>query len=504
MSNNIDSNSFLPFLTPPKLPTDENPDDLSKTTQGAIARDSQGNTISGTGKQNKKSGTEGEADIETALEQLAGARSQSAQLLGTDQVTNSVNATTQFNEKFTLGSAFGSQDLSNLQSDTPDLPAAQGNYNIGNVAKEVASNPWLSNSFMTTLTANLMEVARMKMSQQSLMGNIVAKLYNVIGDLGRALGDLAMQKAEKEAEMHMWQATVAFISFGVTLAAGALSIGGSIASNVAGGIKSSAATKDPITSPASAGGAPIGGPASGAASGIGGRTAPSTAANPSAPPSPNSIGAARQPGVTAGQQRAPIGRTGGNTLDSSLKNPADSALKGSVEGAPKSRVQANQVSAAQPDAPKSAAQSKGAFSRTQASGESGAPNTPWEAVKPRRWQSAKPTQDAAPTPGTPTTRKAEHIITGAEIATHLGTTFTHGSSQLGNAGDNLVQMVFKPQIGEIERAEKRAETAKQIAQQALQSAADDLKSAGQDFDSIMQALQKIQDENSRAHSLGRG
>ncbi|MGK5594185.1 MAG: hypothetical protein ACSNEK_02375 [Parachlamydiaceae bacterium] len=491
--NNIDSsnsNNFLPFLTPPKLPDDQTTDDLAQT-QGT----------------RKQSGVSGEAGIETALEQLAGARSQSAQVLGKDQLTNSVNATTQFNEKFNLGNAFSSQDISNLQSDSPTLPAAQGNFNINTVAKEVSGNPWLSNSFMTTLTANLMEVARMKMSQQSLMGGIVAKLYNVIGDLGRALGDLAMQKAEKEAEMHMWQATVAFISFGITLAAGALSIGGSIASNVAGGVKGSAANKTPTDASTAAGGSPIGAK-SNIAGGIGGRTTPSPTANPptaaktttttstSTTASTTGIGGHR--GVSA--SKPTIGSA--NQRSSPFRSD-NSALQGSTEGVPRSRVQANQASAAQPDAPKSTVPSKGSFSRNQASGESGAPNQSW--VKGTKWKSAKPTDGAQPTEtATPINRKADHVMTGAEIATHLGTTFTHGSSQLGNAADNLVQMVFKPQIGAIERDEKRTETAKQIAQQALQSAMDDMKSAGQDFDGVMQALQKIQDENSRAHSLGRG
>ncbi|KAF3362294.1 hypothetical protein PHSC3_001123 [Chlamydiales bacterium STE3] len=540
---NVDNNSFLPFLTPPKPPEAEsNLEGLSKTTQGAIRRDSQGNTLSDGGKSTQKSAAS-ESDLEAALlEELAGAIptkiSGQAQVFTKDQIS-SVDSSVQFNDKFTLSKAFSSQDLSKLQSDSPDLPPAK-DFNTGNVAKELAGNPWLNNSFMTALTANLMEVVRIKMSQQSMEGHITVQLFNVISDLGTALGDLAMAKAEKEAEMHMFQAMAAFMSFGITLAAGALSIGGLIASSVGSGMKGAAANKDAATAATSAGGRPMGGPASGTttpssmgntgatnsatstASTAAGRATPNAAA-PSAPNPRAGIGGHRTPGVEAGSHRSSLGRTG-------------STLSGAPEGSQVSGVRTNQASAAQPGAPQSAAPARGQFgSRSQVSGESGAPQQSrttsggeiikdnkvsstvsgegqaWSRGNVRQWKKGtvgKGDAGGGSVEGTPATpaeiRRAQNVITGGDIAASLGHTFTQASPQLGNIADNLIQMMFKPEIGEIERETQIRQMQKQIAQQAMESASKDFGEAGQALDQALQALQKIQDENSRAHTLGRG
>ncbi|KAF3362614.1 hypothetical protein PHSC3_000853 [Chlamydiales bacterium STE3] len=393
-----------------------------------------------------------------------------SQVLSKDQILQ-IDSSVQFNEKYNLSKAFSSHDLSTLQSDVPNLPMP-GDVSTNNVAKELTGNPWLNNSFMTTLTANIMEIVRIKMSQRSQEGHINVQLMNVLGDLGHALGDLALDKAEKEAQMHMFQAIGSFISLGVTLAGGAASVGSAVASRMSASKRLDAAQLDPAKAAAAAGGKRVG-----SANPDPANTQPSN----TSPQQVNGIGSHRDKTIKAGNHRLGISRNAkaNSGLEESLTSPSGSQWNGS----------------------KASVQSDGTVGgRSQVSSGRGGPQK----------SKAPTTGDAGGmnVKGSPTYEKlikrADNLDAGAAIAKAVGDTTIQASNQIGNIIDNLIQMAFKPEIGEIERETQIRQAQKQIAHQAMESASKDFSDAGQALDQALQALQKVQDENSRAHTLGRG
>lgn len=518
--------------------------------------DSSGSGGGSSGGQSDQRGDEGVFSFQEQLEALVGkgkvgqgrnvahiSADGQAQVLSRDEIVQ-IDSNVQFKDKYNLAEAFSAKDLAALNPDFPDLPAIK-NYITDTVTKEITGNPWLNTAFMTTLTANLLEVVRIKMEQQVIEGQVTVELLNVIGDLGLALGDLAMKKAELEAEMHRFQALAAFLSFGVTLAAGALSIAGTVGSAAAGGVKSMSSSKNAATSGAAAGGSPTGGPSGAPGTGTSAFSSRTSSTSPSTTTSATSqtsnmgsrgagSGAAGPPSknITAdGQMKTPIGGQRSRNADTrvnigSKNQRAPEPATPWQSAAPKTSV--NQ----------SASTSQTA-SHNQTSGVAGAPQkasttSTGETIKDGNISSrvsaeAKSTTSAESRGGwvrgqkakygkagdggglddggVPTDKaslKAHYIEKGGDIAGHLGQTFLQGSNQLANAADNLVQMAFKPLIGAVERETQIMQSQKQIAQQALESASNDFKEAGQSLDAALQALQKVQDETTRAHTLSRG
>lgn len=540
--------------------------------QGSGEHDSSGGGGGSSGGQSDHRDDEGVFSFQEQLEALVGKVGQGrnvahissdgqTQVLSRDEILQ-IDSNVQFKDKYNLAEAFSAKDLASLNPDFPDIPAIR-NFVLDAVTKEITANPWLNTAFMTTLAENLLAVVRIKMEQQLIEGKVTVQLLNVIADLGLALGDLAMKKANLEAEMHRFQALAAFLSFGVTLAAGALSIAGTIGSAAAGGVKSMSASKNAATSGAAAGGSPTGGP-TGTGSGTssfasktsstspststtstassftgGSRGAGSTTASggttasgsTSATGSTTASGSAKASGITEGQMKTPIGAQRGRNAETRVnigsknqRNPEpatpwqSAAPKTSVNQSPSTSQtgSANQTSGVAGAPQKASTTSTGETIKdgNVSSRVSAEAKSTTSAESRAGWKSGLKTKygkagdggglEATGTPGDKAALKAHYIEKGGDIAGHLGQTLLQGSSQLANAADNLVQMAFKPLIGAVERETQIMQAQKQIAQQALESASNDFKEAGQSIDAALQALQKVQDETTRAHTLSRG
>lgn len=456
-----------------------------------------------------------------------------AQVLSSDQLLQ-IDSSVKFNEKYNLGNAFNANDLAALKADYPNLPGIK-DFNVTEVIKELKGNAWFNTSYMTAITSNLMEVVRIKMSMQMVEGSIAVALLQVIADLGLALGNLALEKAELEAEMHKFQALAAFLSFGVTVAAGALSIAGLMASTAGGAMKTNAAVKDPGTASAAAGSKPLGGPSGGWTAGKSPASSASTSSSASASggssftASSRSAGSGRADGSLGGSGKIADSKIGMqrdrnadvrvNVGSRQQRAPADSGTPTSAawqKGTPKSTIDSNMQSGATSQKSASTATGETIKDGSISSKVSGEAKATTSAEGRTGWLNSKAglkskKTDAEGLEGPPLTKaearaikRAEYTEKGGEIVGSLGQTLTYGSSSLGSAADNLVQWAFLPLIGEKERQIQILQSAKQIAQQALESAMNDMKNAASDIDALLQALMKIQDETSRAHSMNRG
>lgn len=452
MDGSIDN--FQPMLTPPQTGT--NKEESAEMLENLVS-----------GKNVTSTSVEGQA-----------------QVLSRDEIVQ-IKSKTQFSDKYNLGAAFSSSDLSQLAADVPSLPNVKNiGGGAGEIIKEIMGNEWLSSSFLTTLTANILEVVKIKMQQRQQEGDNTVELMKQIGDLGKAVGDLALKKAELEAQMHMFQAMAAIASFCITVAAGALTIAGTAATTISSGVKTNAATKDPAAANASASSKPIG------ATNVATPAKTSTPAQTTPTPAPNATPTNTPQNVQMGTHKTTAQPQAQPQAAAAGQPQAQQGVQGGV-------AQQRWVKGEGPNA--------GTGSTNQASGGAGAPaESSLNKMGPKSKDSEGVNAQGHPTADPKAIKKAENWEAGAEFARNFGQTFLQASPQLGNAADNFVQMAFKPQIGEVERESQIRQTQKQIAQQSLESASKDFSEAGQAIDSALQALQKVQDETSRAHSLSRG
>lgn len=440
----------------------------------------------------------------------------------------------------TLNANYTSNDWSKFTSDFPNL-VPNKDIDTGSVAKETAGNPWLNTSFMTTITANLMAVARMKGEQQGIEGMMGAKLMNVLWDLGVSLGALAMQKAELEAQMHMWEAVAGFIGLAVSVGIAAMGVAGIAATKMA---ESKMSTASEMENPKDSnivgtGGKPKGGVEEGSFYSSSSKTKTNTAPKLDDAPEPSVGKGAEKPVMgkerVAQQHARETGlgshRTGKNVDQEKGADPTDTEFdeglttsqeKEFSSGKPVSDTEAESGQQAKSSltrsgsteqesageaAPRSKTTEDGSFIvdgevsiQKSGQGKTGWKSTKWKSGKIDRREGGSNLGDQAKVDTKTQTDKAASWATKGEMLSNLSMSLGQVGGQIGSIADNLVQMVFKPLIGEVEQEMEIQRAAQTITKQMLDSITSDFRDCGQAVDQALQALQKIQDETSRAHN----
>lgn len=130
----------------------------------------------------------------------------------------STNDTTGASVVSTLKTPSGKVDPKNPQNpDTPILPGP-GSFDIGRVAHELKSNPWLASSFLTRLTTNLMLIVKIQKQIKQVEAQFAIQQINMTWELAVEMGNLIKEKAQKEANMHFLLAGLAFASLAIGVA----------------------------------------------------------------------------------------------------------------------------------------------------------------------------------------------------------------------------------------------------------------------------------------------
>lgn len=432
-----------------------------------------------------------------------------------------------------------------LMSDFPHL-AASKDFDMYKVLNDTGGNQWLNSSFMTTITANLLAVAKMKQDQQGIEGMMAAQLMNVFWDLGVALGDLALKKAELEAEMHMWEGIAGFIGLGITVGIAAMGVAGLAAGHVATakmGKAGKGADVEGDSGFVGAGGGAKGGTEKGSfgskglADGESGTTTRSRRNSADEgevkttqhkdSEQKNMIGKAREDAgkdVEIGSNRSKADKESDADIAADEAGEQFSLSKDREKEAEAPVVNTNskanlegsseQKSAGQ-GGPTSDQTETGAFiaddgtQKLTFSGEGKTEGwrngTYWKdgKIKSREGSSGGLSGEE---PGVPKSEvsRAEKVKMASEYMSSLSISLGQVGGQVGQIADNFVQMVFKPLIGEVERETQITQAAQNITKQMLDAIFQDIGTAGQSLDAALQALQKIQDETSRAQTYGRG
>lgn len=437
-----------------------------------------------------------------------------------DMITTASGPEAQFSAKFnTLSDAYKATDWDSFSSEYPNL-AKYGNFDLKAVTSDMDGNPFIDSSFITSITENLMEVGNMNKGAQYIQGMLAATLMKVAWDLGVSLGQLAIDKANLEAEMHMFQAMVAFVGLGISVGATAFSLGGMAAKKLAstklkdnavvdkdgaeaGGSKLKTADTGTDNVSSFKEGPKIGGSREGASSAKG-------TGHQEGQWQKGEINEPQKP--TAGSHREVDAEVSANERTGKEFKKADQKKEDIENTEQKQTLEKEEVESTKW---KKTMPQEGQEGQSKA--ETGASTrSDAEAFLAKKGSKAKgldkPEEgagggaDAKGTPSEKLKEKWERIETGAGFMESMGNLFTQsgGAQQLTSAMDNIVQMIFKPQIGQVDAATERTRAQQNATKQTLDSVTQAFNESGKGVDKAYEALEKIQDANKQTFEIRRG
>lgn len=458
----------------------------------------------------------GEVEADSSVSSVQGSNTAAIK----DMISSASGVDSKYAAKFnTLSEIYNATDWNSFANDFPNL-AKYGNFDFKTITKDMAGNPCLDTSFITSITEDLMQVGNMNKGAQYIQGMLAASLMKVYWDLGQALGQLAMDKANLEAQMHMFEAMVSLVTFGINAGFTAFSLGGMGLKKFAGmkaegetgtdesGVKAGGAKMEAeesagkVSSFREEGGPKIGGSREGTGTGKGEGTewTKGTIEGKDAKPKPSAhreteakINAKETEKETQAQKTEEKEKIKGDEEEENIsKEEQDAATwkKGQMTQGQEGQKQAETGASTKSDAD-AILEGKGTKAKPADEPEAGpaggeeAGTGAVEAKKKARWAG---------------------VATGAEFMEGIGNMFTTGggAGQLSSAGDNFVQMVFKPLIGEVEQQTEIDRAAQTVTKQSMDSVMQSFSDSGKGVDSAYDTLKKIQDAEEETFKLRRG
>lgn len=457
----------------------------------------------------------------------------------TDSIGNATGQIVYAGKYTTANSALNAGNLNQLQSELPVL-SPTGDFQIAIIRQEAQGNPCLNSIFIVTITANLMEVVKQKKNEHFMSGMLTAKMMTMTYDYGVALGDLAMEKAELEAEQHIAQMWVAIAGFGMAVLGTGMTIGAMGAKTAAEGVVlKNSLSKDSV----GAGGktttsfkeSGVGStqtfkqgqvPSSSSASA---KETGATSTKGDGAESKITIGSSREKSSTATAEKAATSKAEQKTTDKEKEVETEQVKDAEVKQTEATKVEARKSSIEIGKSRDKSAADKEAAKTPETSKEKNAENAGVTTTSDGAKLSKSSTKsgaekineqesnaEAGPAAGqnvegtlTPkeqaTLTRAEKIIQGASYAEELGKMLTlgGGASQLASAADHLVQAIYATQIGAKEREMEIVRALQKVLGIYGDSLRDQNSAASDAIKSALDLLMKIQDENARTFSMNR-
>lgn len=488
------------------------------SSSGGSSSDS-GGSFSGGG---QGSGKEGHEETQTLLNKSHGTSNVIDGVLINSAVgTQKVTVTSDVLSKAVKMNALYATNFSH----TPGAPVLgrPANFDPSAVLSELQGNPWFSSSFLVTITMNMTALIFIQSKIQEAEMKLTALLMNQTMTQAHMTGDLIVAAAEKEAQMYMAMAIASIVSLAVgVVGAGMSGLGKFKAAKAKSNMKE---LKQ------------------------GGDIKPKeTHVDGKLTSSEGGVAKSHEAKKLEKQEKAQEQRAEDNAQvnaddrlhlqvekDGTIKGGKDvgegEMIKNPLYKGPSSRqgkTLSNEKSdgvATNKDAGVDVSNQK-LVDKNKARGEEQADlneKATREAETPKTWKEklqdkvdkarGKDKADAADAaetkPGkydhlTPEQKTAkmkdlqkEHRQ--AEAMGDFGTFLVQTNQSLNGIFTNFIQMVFKPEIAELERARTLSEARSKIISSALDYATQAFNTAGQIIDSAIQELQKIQDETSRAN-----
>lgn len=407
-------------------------------------------------------------------------------------------------------------DSAHWESDTPQLAAA-GSYDTSTVQGELKGNAWLSSSFMTTLTMNLMRIVKTQEQIKLTEAQFMIENMQATWDLAVELGDMILEKAEKEADMYRMMAIFSCVALGVAVVGFGIQVGGMGANYRKANIEDGTTpTETDTATKAMAGGS----------KGVTiGSQRQSTSSTP-APEGPetSTTASTENKGWTKTKpsqlkaEGTPTSQSAKPTTLEKLDADADVELpeatptaitKPPAQPAPPAATKSTTPLDAAPESnPKDAVDTSKTGTTVQkksggVSSSSGVQaNTGRSESGPRSAQEAETAVGSgSPSGKTKWYNNPKKLELFGGTSTSLGTLLAQQAHTIDQIGSNFIQSFFKPEIGKRERMIEIQRAAQNMAKQAMENANQSFNGASQAIDGALDFLRKIQDEVSRAHSL---
>lgn len=347
----------------------------------------------------------------------------------------------------------------------------------------MGGNPWLASSYMARITQNIMEIWKVqKEISLAEAANTVASM-DLVMVLAKELGDIIMDKAEKEAEMYTALGIAACVALTISIVGLAASMTGSTLASRAkskrDGIEADtpeAATEQQKNASVAAN-API-------------KSGKSVNADLDAPVAPEPV-ATQSTGPGAAQKNKGIRESASSELHQSSHSTDSKRSSTSSDTVSDTSVDNSAVLAKS----KPSATTGRDESRVRTSQEADA-ETP--TIDQSKKTVGKPQDKAA------TLEDANRLDAHASRLSLSGKYLMEYTSVMERAVENFIQAGYKPQIAQYERKMETIRAAQQIVKQAMESSSKGNTDAQQVLQAAADLLQKIQDENNRAYSMGRG
>lgn len=331
-----------------------------------------------------------------------------------------------------------------LATSSPAHPllAKPANFDAMAVLQQVKGNPWFNTTFLTKITMNMMSLIEIqsKIQQAELKIAVLMMEFTVLQ--AHVTGDLIMAAAQKEAQMYMTMAIASIVSLAV----------GAVGAGLSGVGKLKAAMKGAKLKELKQG-KPL-------------KEEPGKMKG--------ELGGAETTSVTKAK-KAP-------KLDE--ETPAKD--KPAEAGADVSNAEAIKTEQ------KARKEEKAAVAKTDAK------------IDESKTEAKKSADEETPVRQkadieeiTKTMKKRAYY----EAMGDFGSAMVQTNSALNSAMTNFIQMIYKPQIAEFERAKTLSEARSRIIGTVLDFASQAFNTASQIIDSAIQELQKIQDESSRANDM---
>lgn len=333
----------------------------------------------------------------------------------------------------------------------PDKPllSRPANFDAAAVLKELTVNKWFSSTFLAKITVALNSIVRFQSKIQEAEAKLAVLMMDQTVQAAHLTGDLILATAVKEAEMYMAMAIASLVS----LAVGVVGAGLSFAGGLKAGLSKSKLTNMKEANALKQNDAKVDVKLS---------TGETKAEN-----KPKKVTFKDADGVRTDNQ--------GNKIKDSPETEVPSnkeGIKASAKQREASQKQ-NKETIENADANKTEAKKSDATEAKE--------QATLDAEKAKKLRDAK--------------------MVGQQMQT-LGTMIVQTNTSLNSVLTNFIQMVYKPEIGQLERSRTLSEARQKIIASSLDYANQAFNNAAQIIDSSIQELQKIEDETSRAGNIG--
>lgn len=360
---------------------------------------------------------------------------------------------------------------SQLSADPPGAPGAEAPEISPTKEFKPTSkvNEWLTSTFLSKLSENYAEIAKLGKEIHKAEGAIAVQLFDKIWKMAVQTADLIMAKAQTEANMHLALAISAMVGLAVSVAGTALSVAGGLKASSAKGKKVALqAGGDDVpqqpgkTNDVKAGSLPVGGV---------------KPAKP-LPTPPKNLDAPDAQQVPVNPNAKPLPKP--QPKPQAQVNPVDVPDQPPVVNQPVNNTGVNQPAAANPN---------------QVGGTGNASN-----AQPDNASAARSVGDTKPSDPKSTMEQIIKDKGAGKAMQSVGAGMQAAANSVREIIDNIVQMIFKPILAKFDGDIEKSRAVKELASKALDSCIQAFNSGTDIVDGVVRAMEKL-NEVIKANSI---